>query len=182
MAVCFGLVCGTAVLWSRLVTPTEDVPLTPTSVEGRLNVKNFSYSSPGAHPWELAASSALVTEGLDRVKVTAPRVRYFRLEGGEVTLSAAEGELDRKTGDVTARGDVTVKYGGFTFKTSDLRYSQRRLTASTTSAVTLRGDSLLLSGKSFKLTLEPPQVMIEEDVEAQLYNVKWTEPGRKAPL
>jgi LPS export ABC transporter protein LptC len=176
------VVCAVALAVSRMAGTGEELPNISSNPDERLRVRNFAYSSPGAHPWELTALSAAASEGLDKVKVEAPRVVYFGADGRDVTLTARLGEVDRKTGNVLAEGDVTVGYGDFTFKTSHLKFNQKEGAASTTSAVSLRGDSLLLTGKSMKLTLEPQQVVVEEDVEAKLYNVKWTEPGRKLPL
>jgi LPS export ABC transporter protein LptC len=176
------VVCAVALAVSRMTGRGEELPEISSNPDERVSVRNFAYSSPGAHPWELTALSAAAFEALDKVKVEEPRVVYFGADGRDVTLTAKLGEVDRKTGNVLTEGDVTVGYGDFTFKTSDLRFNQKEGAASTTSAVSLRGDSLLLTGKSMKLTLDPQQVVVEEDVEAKLYNVKWTEPGRKLPL
>lgn len=153
-----------------------------TETETGIRIDNFAYSSPGAHPWQLAASSAQVSDSLDRVVLTDPKVIYQGGEGGEIVMTAKSGELDRKNRNVSVQGDVTIRYKDMVFKSDEMNYSHEKLIAETSSPVSLKGRDLLLTGRGFKLLVDKEEVFIENDVEARLYNVKWTEPGRKLPM
>lgn len=164
-----------------LVQRPADFSPPATAVQG-IRVDRFSYSSPGAHPWELQASTALVSDTLDRVVLKNPRVTYGGEGSNDIVLTANSGELDRKRRNLSAEGDVTIRYKDFLFKAGDIEYSQENLVAQTSSPVSLRGDSLLLTGRGLKLLVKKKEVLIEQDVKAVLFKVKWVEPGRKLPM
>jgi len=165
-----------------VVRPSEpDIPSTADLTTG-IRIDKFSYSSPGAHPWELEAASALVSDSLDRVTLKDPKITYHGNDGEQIVLTAATGELDRKSRDVTLRENVAIRFKDMVFETEQMSYSHDALSARTASPVSLKGDSLILTGRGLKLLVEGQRVEIEDDVHARLFDVKWVEPGRKLPL
>lgn len=164
-----------------LIQRPEEFHSPATDVQG-IRVDRFSFSSPGAHPWELEASTALVSDSLDRVVLTDPKITYGGEGDSDIVLTAKSGELDRKRRNLSAEGDVTIRYKDFLFKAGEIEYSQKDLVAQTSSPVTARGDALLLTGKGLKVLVKKKEVTIEQDVKAVLYKVKWVEPGRKLPM
>jgi LPS export ABC transporter protein LptC len=167
---------------SRFISRTSEEFHLPAGPTTGIRIDKFSFSSPGAYPWELEASSAVVSESLDKVVLKDPRVVYRGAEGGEIVLTARSGELDRRDQNVSAQGDVTIKYRDFWFKAAEITFSQTSLTAETSSPVTLRGDSLLLTGTGLKVLVAKREIWVERDVSATIYNVKWVEPGHKLPM
>jgi LPS export ABC transporter protein LptC len=172
--------CGYMV--SRFVRPSSDMPGPPGPTDGGMRIDNFSYSSPGAHPWELQAATAFVSELLDRVELKGPRVVYQGGAGGKIFLDAKTGRLDRKSRNVSAQGDVTIEYENFLFSTGDIDYSDEKRVAETSSRVSLESGDLHLTGKGLKVSVEREEVIIEDDVKARLFNVKWVEPNGRLPM
>jgi LPS export ABC transporter protein LptC len=154
----------------------------PSTSEAGITIENFSYSSPGTHPWELEASRAVASEALDSVTLTAPKVVYHGGTGTDIHLSAGTGTLDKNNSNVSMKDDVRIQFKGFLFKTDDIAYSHNIREAETSSQVSLEGDDLRLTGKGLKVLVEKEEIVVEDDVRAQLYNIKWVEPGRKLPL
>lgn len=172
--------CGYLV--SRVVRSSPDMPDAPGPAEGGIRIDNFSYSSPGAHPWELKAATAMVSESLDRVVLKGPKVVYQGGAGGKIFLTAKSGHLDKKTHNVSAQGDVTIEYDDFLFSTGEIDYSHEKHLAETSSPVSLESGDLRLTGKGLKVSVEREEVVIEEDVRARLFNVKWVEPNGRLPM
>ncbi len=172
--------CGYLV--SRVVRPSTDMPDAPGPADGGVRIDNFSYSSPGAHPWELQAATAMVSDSLDRVVLKGPRVIYQGGAGGKIFLTAKSGRLDRKTRNVSAQGDVTIEYDDFLFSTGEIDYSHEKLLAETSAPVSLESGDLRLTGKGLKVSVEREEVVIEDDVRARLFNVKWVEPNGRLPM
>jgi LPS export ABC transporter protein LptC len=147
-----------------------------------VSIENFVYSSAGPRSWELRASNALVSNELDRVTLRSPSVIYHGGKGGRIYLTARSGELDKKKCNVSGRGEVTIRYKDFRFVTGAISYSDESLRAETASPVFLERGDLSLSGIGLQFSLENEEIVIEQNVRARLYDVKWVEPGQKLPM
>lgn len=145
-------------------------------------LENFTYSSPGAHPWELAASTALVSDSLDRVALTKPSVVYHGGKGGKIYLSAESGTLDRKSNNVSAEGHVKIAYKDYKFTTGKINYSHESRQADSSAPVSLEGGGIVLTGKGLRLSVEKEEIEIKHDVKARLFNVKRVEPEHRLPM
>ena len=174
------LVSGLAA--SRFVRQHQDDFQTSEVSANGSNIENFTYSATGSHRWDLQAANAQVSDTLDSVKLTLPKVIYQGGFGGTIYLAAQSGNLDKKTGFVSAKGTVKISYKDFEFISRDVDYSDGSLEAATTAPVSLTGDDLKLTGKGLKLSVEKEEVLIEQEVKASLFNVKLIEPGRKLPM
>lgn len=145
-------------------------------------IENFTYSAMGAHRWDLQANNAQVADTLDSVILTLPKVMYHGGLGGMIYLAAQSGNLDKKTGFISAKGNVRITYKDFEFLSSDVNYSEGSLEATTAAPVSLTGGDLKLTGKGLKLSVENEEILIEHEVKASLFNVKLIEYGRKLPM
>ncbi len=174
------IVCVYAVFYA--VRPVPDPVEPPGPTNGGMRIDNFSYSSPGAHPWELQASTAMVSESLDRVELNGPKVVYHGGAGGRILVAAKSGKLDRKSRNISAQGDVTIEYENFLFSTGAIDYSDEKRVAETSSPVSLESGDLRLTGKGLKVSVEREEMVIEDDVKARLFNVKWVEPNGRLPM
>jgi LPS export ABC transporter protein LptC len=164
--------------------PTEpEVPWPAPPDHKGIRTENFSYSSPGVHPWELRADVAEVSEGLDEVKLVRPTVVYKGGRGGEIVLNSQSGKLDRKTQTFSAQGQVTIRYRDFVFATEEIEYSHEELRARASSTVSLQsGQDLIVTGKGLKVSVEQEEMIIEEDVKATLFNVQWVNARGRMPM
>lgn len=163
-----------------LAEPPEDFDTVGPESGSRL--ENFTYSSPGAHPWELAASKALISDSFDRVSLTKPSVVYHGGKGGKIYLSAETGTLDRKNNNVSAEGHVRIAYKDYKFTTGAIEYSHADRQADSSAPVSLEGDGIVVTGKGLRLSVDKEEIEIKHDVKARLFNVKRVEPGRRLPM
>ncbi|MDQ7782802.1 MAG: LPS export ABC transporter periplasmic protein LptC [Desulfomonilaceae bacterium] len=154
----------------------------PELVESGSRIDNFTYSTPGANPWELEASSAIIADSLDKIELTNPRVVYRGGKGGTIYLSAKVGQLDRKSNNVSAHGDVIIRYKDMKFATGEITYSQANHQAKSSSPVSLEGGDLSLTGKGLKVSIDDEEITIERDVEARLFNVRLVGPKNRLPM
>ena len=174
------LVSGLAA--SRLILKkTDDFGASEVSSNGS-RISNFTFSSSGFPRWDLQATSAQISDNMDKVKLKLPKVVYYGGLGGAIYLVAESGNLDKKRGFVSAKGAVKIRYKDFEFASSDVDYSEGSLNAATSSPVSLNGGNLKLTGKGLKLSVEKEEIHIEHEVRASLFNVKWVGPGRKLPM
>jgi len=162
--------------------PRTDNVTSEAGVGEGIRIENFSYSAIGINPWELKAISAVVSKSLDRVALDNPSVVYEGGKGEKIYLSAKSGELDKKSNNVSGKGDVSIRYKEFLFSTGSIDYRHEKREADTEAEVSLEGTDLSLTGKGMKFSLEREEVVIEQDVKARLYDVKWVEPGHRLPL
>jgi len=174
------LIAGFAVSrWAR----ERSEPFETRNMPGSgIRIEKFSYSSPGAQPWELEAAEASISESLARVSLSRPRVVYRGGKGGEIHLSAASGTLDKKSSDVTFKGEVEIRLRDLTFRTDHISYSNEKHEAQTDSAISLEGTDVRVAGRGLKVFLEKEEAVIENDVDARIYNVKWVDSGGRIPM
>jgi len=171
-----------AYLASRFFKPDLPDFQPAANADGSMKTENFSYSSPGAHPWKLAARSASISESLDNVSLVAPQVTYFGQEGGEIFLSAQTGQLDRTKNNFSVAGDVAIRYKDFLFKTNEIQYSQDESVAATDSPVSVESPDLSLTGKGLRLWVKRREVAVDDNVRAVLRNVNLLKQGQKLPM
>lgn len=174
------LVTGLAV--SRYANNEKNEFKTSSVSEPGIKVEKFTYSSVGSDQWDLEATSASVSEKMDYVDLKLPRVVYYGGAGGKIYLNAQSGNLDKKDGKVEARGSVSIKYQNFKFLTDNVKYSQGLLEAQAPESILMEGDDMRLSGKGLRLFVDKEEIVIEQDVKASLFNVKWVSPGNKLPM
>lgn len=174
------LIAGYAV--SRIVRPVPEPFDPPAREQSGSRIEKFSFVVPGKHPWELKASVATISDDLDVVTLTDPTVVYQGGKGGTIELSADSGELNRKSQNVRARGNVVIRYRDMTFTTGEITYSQEKGQAETESPVTVEGAEIRISGKGFRLSVPDEEMVIDHDVKASLLNVKWVSPGSRLPM
>jgi LPS export ABC transporter protein LptC len=174
------LACGYGASWILQPQPESFIP--PPAAGSGMRIDNFSYSSTGARPWELKASTALVSEKLDNVSLVKPKVIYRGGRGGEIFLSAESGNLDKNSRNVLAKGNVTLAYKDLLFTAVEMDYSDETKIAETSSSVALDGGDLRVTGKGLKVSIENEEMTIEQDVKACISNVQIFGPNGKRPM
>jgi len=166
--------------WLVRPDPSDLAPSIPS--DAGIRIENFSYSAPGPRPWELRAPSAIVSESLDEVTLQEPRAVYHGGSGGKILLASQTGSLHRKTLSVVARGDVTLTYKDYIFRSDEMNYSHEKLSASTSSPVFFEAPDLSLTGTGMTVSLENEEIVIENGVKARLFNLRWVESKGRLPM
>ena len=160
--------------------PSQSDSFVPS--DSGIRIENFSYSVPGPRPWELHAPSAIVSESLDEVTLQEPRIIYQAGPGGRISLASQTGSLHKKSLSVVARGEVTLTYKDYIFRSDEMNYSHEKLNASTSSPVFFEAPDLSLTGTGMTMNLENEEIVIENDVKARLFNLKWLESKGRLPM
>jgi LPS export ABC transporter protein LptC len=150
--------------------PAESFPTKPAVSDMR--IENFSYSSPGIHPWELRARSASVSQDMDNVDLVKPQVKYRGGQGGDIFLTAEKGKLDKNSRKVTAQGNVIVAYNDLSFTTGQIDYLDDKKIAESPAPVALDGGDLQVTGKGLTVAVGAEEMVIEHDVKASISNVR----------
>ncbi|MGO9118231.1 MAG: LPS export ABC transporter periplasmic protein LptC [Desulfomonilaceae bacterium] len=166
--------------WLIRPDPSQSDSFIPS--DAGIRIENFSYSVPGPRPWELRAPSAIVSESLDEVTLQEPRIIYHAGPGGRISLASQTGSLHKKTLSVVARGEVTLTYKDYIFRSDEMNYSHEKLSASTSSSVFFETPDLSLTGTGMTMNLENEEIVIENDVKARLFNLKWVESKGRLPM
>jgi len=148
----------------------------------KMRIQNFVYSSPGTRPWELRAIDALIADSMDKIRLADPTVVYEGGKGGKIYLSAKTGELDKKNSSISGQGLVTIRYQDLKFTTATIDYSEEKMSAETSSPVSLEGGDLSLTGKGLKVSVQDEEIVVQSNVRARLYDVKWVGPGQRLPI
>ncbi len=157
-------------------------PALPSNTRPGISIDDFSYSSPGAHPFELKAATARVTTDLDQVSLKKLRLVYKPGEEDSIVLTAESGELDKRTRSVQAKGNVVLRMRSFVIRANEISYSDKERLVEAACPITMEGKDLRVSGRGFKLWLKDRRAVIQHDVLTSLYNVKWVEPGKPLPM
>ncbi len=176
------IVLSISVYAASILVPRPD-PFEHSDKEQSVSkIENFTYSTPGANPWKLEASSAVISDSLDKIELTNPRVVYHGGKGGTIYLSAKVGRLDRKSNNVSAHGNVIIRYKDMKFSTGEIKYSQANHMAETSSPVSVEGGDIRLTGKGLKVSIEDEEIAIKQDVHARLFNVRLVGPKSRLPM
>ncbi len=99
----------------------------------------------GSLAWSLTAPAARVFDGPQRADLERPEVRFFADQRPGSVVTAAHGEMNTRTRDMTAGGGVViVSTEGARLETPWMRYdSQKDLLFSTAAVVIARGRSVV---------------------------------------
>jgi LPS export ABC transporter protein LptC len=159
-----------------------NVKIPQVAQDESIRIDRFTYSAPGANPFELEAETATVSDTLDRVSLKSPRVVYNSKEKGKITLTARSGALDKSSGTIRAAGDVEIRMKGLLIKADEVTYSDEERVVTADSRVSMFGEGFSLSGAGLTLFIDTQEARIAKDVTTDLHDVKWARPGRELPI
>jgi|GEM_PF-464024 len=149
---------------------------------GQMRIENFVYSSSGVRPWSLKAANAIMSHSSTKIRLSNPTVVYEGGKGGKIYLTAKTGELDKTTSCISGHGLVTIHYRDMKFTTGKIDYFDNKMSAETSSQVCLETKGLSLTGTGLSLSLPQEEIIIENNVKARIYDVKWVAPGQRLPI
>ena len=180
MAAVLSLLLGFGVIQYLKGAPHNDADQAASN--GQMRIENFVYSSPGVRPWSLKAANAILSQASTKIKLTHPTVVYEGGKGGKIYVTAKTGELDKSASRISGHGLVTIHYRDMKFTTGKIDYSDEKMRAETSSQVCLETTSLSLTGTGLLLSIPQEEIVIENNVKARLYDVKWVGPGQRLPI
>ncbi len=161
---------------------TDTESFTAATAGSGMRIENFSYSAPGVHPWELKATSATVTDNLDNVHLVNPNALYKGGRGDDIRLTAETGKLDKASRRMTALGNVKVAYRDMALFASEIDYLDDKKTVNSSSEVRLDGGDLQVTGAGMRLSIDQEEVTIENDVKANISNVRLFKTHKKTAM
>lgn len=165
------LITSYLVVWglyySRILEPEATAELIPDNVD--LTLKNIKYTKTrdGEPLWTLVADSAQsMDDGITRIENV--RMVFFDREGGDIELTADQGQLIPEYRLVTVSSNVMVKDSpGNTLQTDYLKYVQTSNSLQTDRMVTINREHFIVTGKGMEMDIVKRAVVVLSDVEAQ---------------
>ncbi|WP_461209487.1 LPS export ABC transporter periplasmic protein LptC [Desulfocurvus sp. DL9XJH121] len=114
------------------------------NVEAVMQRVELSRGAEGKAEWRLTADGADYLREQALVRLTNPKITYYRPDGSEVLVSASEGEVSQETGDAALWPDVLIVSGPNTIHSKRLDYAGKKREIELTDQVRLdRGDLTL---------------------------------------
>jgi LPS export ABC transporter protein LptC len=171
------LIAGAAVLMSLLLVccdrSDEDYSIDePEICDQVINDFTTIESDSGKVKWKITAPVARVYSSRDLL-VTDNPVIYFYDEEGEITsvVTADKGEIDQKTRDLTAIGNVVVKSReGYLLETESLIWVQQKGRIQTEDYVKFTRDGDVVEGYGFRGYPGLKEFDIVRDVDGDMYD------------
>lgn len=177
--------------WSRtLIVSIACLPLlagcapqrstSPVGSTGELpdqEVRNFvlTETDQGNPVWKLYARYAAMYDARNSIVARAVRVDFFDAQGKKTSeLSAREGEIDRMSRDMTARGNVVIQTTeGTRMSTEELRFLNRTQKVRSDREVRVERAGNVLTGVGFESDPDLKHYEFKGRVRAQVH----TRPG-----
>ncbi|MBD3236711.1 MAG: LPS export ABC transporter periplasmic protein LptC [Candidatus Eisenbacteria bacterium] len=147
------------------VPPQEEAAGRPLQITERVELRE---SEAGRLRWRLVADSALAFAGDERTLLRGVAVSFYDEQGERVrsTLTAREGEVDEKRGDLLARGDVVVITDeGHRLETERLRWDSERGKVISQQFVRLTKGGSVITGVGIETDPELRSYVIQSQVE-----------------
>ncbi|MBD3180100.1 MAG: LPS export ABC transporter periplasmic protein LptC [Candidatus Latescibacteria bacterium] len=171
------LIAGAAVLISLLLVccdrSDQDYSIDePEICDQVINDFTTIESDSGKAKWKITAPVARVYSSRDLL-VTDNPVIYFYDEEGEITsvVTADKGEIDQKTRDLTAIGNVVVKSReGYLLETESLIWVQQKGRIQTEDYVKFTRDGDVVEGYGFRGYPGLKEFDIVRDVDGDMYD------------
>lgn len=128
-------------------------------------------SEAGQVRWELAADSALSYGEKERTRLWVVRIEFHDAETESLrsTLTSREGEIDPRTEELLARGNVVVTTGaGRRLETEELRWDPKRSKVTSDLPVRLTKGRSVITGTGIEADPDLGEYVIRAPVEGEL--------------
>lgn len=138
-------------------------------VEAVMERVELSRGADGKTDWRLTADGAdyLKDEGL--VRLTEPRVTYYRPDGSEVRVAAPKGEVRQESGDAGLWPGVVIESGPSTIHADRLDYRGNMREIELTGSVRLNRGDMILNAPRLTMQLSSNDIIAEGGVESVLW-------------
>lgn len=165
-----GFLVVTVVRHVRRPAAEEIIESLPRDVD--LSMKQISYTEirEGVRRWMLKADTAAhsVSEGTTRIENI--HMTFFDVDGGgDLILTASQGELRTDSREVEVSGDVIVQSTkGYAVYTDNLRYREKDRTARTEAPVRVVSKEMEVTGTGMRLDLRDHTLVLLSGIKARL--------------
>jgi LPS export ABC transporter protein LptC len=153
-------------------TPQAPLPSMEDWADISLSRVSFVQSKNGVKAWELTAEQARLFEKNKMAVLKKISVVMKNKKGEAVTLSGEKGTMDME-GKIfliqQEKHPVSIALGGYTIKTSELRFSSEDKTIESDKEIKIAGEGILMWGKGLKMFLDRSELTILGDVHAEVY-------------
>jgi LPS export ABC transporter protein LptC len=133
------------------VRPTATTTVADTADQTLYGVTHY-ITAEGVRRAKVQADTAYIFNGNQTIEMRVVRITFFDADGRETsTLTAREGTVHSRTGDMEGRGNVIVvrKSDGGTLRTEGMRYTQARNQVSSDLPFTFDSPNQHLKGVGF---------------------------------
>ncbi len=148
-------------------SPEVDERLSRVEKEALISVKNFSQTSSknGITEIILKADLAQIFQSDNSMIFKKIDFTYFNSEGGKISVTAKQGNLNMKTKNVKISGNIKIKNDGLVVETQSLFYKDKeRILYSTKPVKIVRGDSII-TARLLNIDLKTNKMRLDGDVQ-----------------
>ena len=141
------------------------------NVEAVMERVELSRGTEGKADWRLTADGADYLRDQGLVRLTNPRITYYRPDGSEVKVSSSDGEVDQDSGDAGLWPDVVIVSGPSTIHSKRLDYRSGRREIELTGDVRMRRKDMVLAAPKLVMQLFSNDIIAEGGVRSMLWPV-----------
>ncbi len=134
----------------------------------KLNVLEQISKKNGITEWKLKASSATLLKDRNKAVLKDVDSIFYTKQNTQVLLTAARGELDTKTHDMTFSGNFIVRYQHYTLTSETLHYAKKPHIIRSDSRVTINDGNSVIKADSMEILLNQDLIILKGHVEGQL--------------
>lgn len=139
------------------------------NVEAVMERVELSRGADGRTEWRLTADGADYLREQGLVRLTNPRITYFRPNGAEVKVFAPQGEVSQETGDAGLWPDVVIVSGPDTIHAQRLDYAGRRREIELSGGVRLDRGDMVLTAPRLTMQLSSNDITARGGVRSELW-------------
>ncbi|MGD9822970.1 LPS export ABC transporter periplasmic protein LptC [Desulfobacter sp.] len=134
----------------------------------KLNILEQISKKNGITEWKLKASSATLLKDRNKAVLKDVDIVFYTKQNTQVLLTAARGELDTKTHDMTFSGNFIVRYQHYSLTSETLHYTKKPHIIRSDSRVTINDGNSVIKADSMEILLNQDLIILKGHVEGQL--------------
>lgn len=153
-------------------TPQAPLPSMEDWADISLSRVSFVQSKNGVKAWELTAEQVRLFEKNNMAVLKKISVVMKNQKGEAVTLAGEKGTMDMEGKMFLIQQEkqpVSIALGGYTVKTSELRFSSEDKTIVSDKEIKIAGAGISMWGNGLKMFLDRSELTILGDVHAEIY-------------
>lgn len=181
LVILLAVVLLSLVVWRhvRQMSPQEILKALPQDIDLALDTLNYTETQDGRKRWTLVAERAEYLRSSNLVRLNPVQLTFYDAGAfGDLTLTAAHGELQEDARQVDIWGDVViVGEGGERLQTESLRYEDQRRQLTTAAPIHYQSSRMELTGVGLLVDLEKNTLMVKKDVRMLLLPEPKENPG-----
>jgi LPS export ABC transporter protein LptC len=152
---------------------TENASARPETIDvepgafGKIADFTFTRTTGDRVEFELAAKSAVYFEQGNKADFEKADITFFAKDRSKVNMTCDGGTVRTDTKDIEAKGNVVIRSSrGFTATTDSLSYNANEHRVFTDAPVTVQGETFVLVGEGFSMSLEDQTMELTQSVKA----------------